>query len=71
MLSSLFRVIFSLTAVAPVFISLAYIFQENNLVASLISIFLCLLLGLISAWILEKSAYSLEILNVKIKGQEF
>lgn len=68
MLGSLFRVIFSLTAVAPVFISLAYIFfQKNNFTSSLISIFLCLLLGLISAWILEKSACSLEVLKVKIK----
>lgn len=68
MLSSLFRIIFSLTAVAPVFISLSYIFfKENNFISSFVSISICLLLGLISAWILEKSACSLEILSVKIK----
>jgi hypothetical protein len=63
------RVLFALTAVAPLSISLAYVFaaKEHNYRWAAIAFFACLLLGAISLWIVEQARAKLEALPIVIK----
>jgi membrane protein YqaA with SNARE-associated domain len=68
-LGKLIRVLLALTAIAPLSISLAYIFaaKENNFRLAAIAALSCVLLGAASMWIVEKAGEKLERLPVVIK----
>lgn len=63
------RVILALTAVAPVSVSLAYIFATRNhdWLMALLAICLCVALAIISSWIVTSAASKFEKLPIAIK----
>lgn len=69
MLGQLVRVFFALTAIAPLSISLAYVFavRGENLQYALIAALLCVLLSASSLWIVRRAQEKLERLPVTIK----
>lgn len=69
MLGKLVRVLFALTALAPLSVSLAYIFSErqNNTVFAVFALLVCVMLGMISVFIIKKSSVKLEQLPIVIK----
>ena len=69
MLGKLVRVLFALTAVAPLSVSLAYVFavKGQQFQWAAIAAFLCLLLGALSLWIVQKAREKLEALPIVIK----
>ena len=69
MLSKTLRVLLALTAIAPLSVSLTYVFaaKEHNLQLSLIAGFSCILLGAIALWVMEFAGKKLEYLPVTIK----
>lgn len=69
MLGKLVRILLALTAIAPLSVSLAYVFvtRENNLQFAVIAAFVCLLLGAVAIWVIEKAGRTLECLPVTIK----
>lgn len=69
MLGKLVRVILALTAIAPLSISLAYVFATNDgdWQGVFIAAMCCLLLGAVAVWIIQKSAETLESIPITIK----
>ncbi|MDB5797227.1 MAG: hypothetical protein JWP36_1129 [Paucimonas sp.] len=69
MLGRLVRVLFALTAIAPLSISLAYVYavREHNLTFALLAVLVCFVLALLSVWIVKKARTQLEHLPIKIK----
>lgn len=69
MLGKALRILLALTAVAPLSVSLTYVFaaREQNLQLSLIAAFSCILLGAIALWVMEFAGKRLERLPVAIK----
>ena len=69
MLGRLIRILLALTAIAPLSISLAYIYatKDHNYQLAAIAAFSCVLLGAGSLWIIEKSQARLERLPISIK----
>lgn len=68
MLGRLVRVLFALTAIAPLSVSLAYIYtsRENNLLYAGIAVAACIALGLLSLLIVNKARSKLERLPIAI-----
>jgi hypothetical protein len=69
MLGKLVRVLLALTAVAPLSVSLAYVYaaREQNFQLAVIAALLCVLLGAVSIWIIETAGRRLERLPITIK----
>lgn len=68
MLGRFIRVLFALTAIAPLSISFAYVYAEkNNYQYAAIAALSCLLLGAVSLWIIEKSSSWLEHMPIQIQ----
>ena len=69
MLGKFVRILFAITAIAPLSVSLAYIyaFHDRNLQFAAIAAFLCLLLGALSRWVIDQSRQRLERLPISIK----
>lgn len=69
MLGKLVRVLLALTAIAPLSISLAYVFatRDHNLRFAIIAALACVLLGATAIWVIEKAGQRLERLPVSIK----
>ncbi len=69
MLGRLLRVLLALTAIAPLSISLAYIYaaKDQNYQLATIAVFSCVLLGAGSLWIIGQAQKKLECLPVVIK----
>lgn len=69
MLGRLVRLLLALTAIAPLSISMAYIYavKDQNLQFAAIAALLCILLGAIALKIIETSSQKLERLPVTIK----
>jgi hypothetical protein len=69
MLGKLIRVLFALTAVAPLSVSLAYVFavKGQNFQWAAIAVLLCLLLGALSLSIVRQAREKLEALPIVVK----
>lgn len=69
MLGRLIRIMLALTAIAPISVSLAYIYaaKDQNYQLAAIAAFSCLLLGALALWIIERAQAGLERLPVTIK----
>lgn len=69
MLGRLIRIMLALTAIAPISVSLAYIYaaKDHNYQLAAIAAFSCLLLGALALWIIERAQAGLERLPVTIK----
>jgi hypothetical protein len=69
LLGKLLRILLALTAIAPMSVSLAYIFaaHEHNLQLAVIAAFSCILLGAFSVWIVDRARSHLEKLPIVIK----
>lgn len=69
MLGRLVRVLFALTAIAPISISLAYIYavHEHNMRLAVVALFCCVLLGALSLWIVDRARERLEHLPIVVK----
>ncbi len=69
MLGKFIRILFALTAIAPLSVSLAYIYavHDHNIQYAAIAAFLCLLLGAFSRWVIDQSRRKLERLPISIK----
>ena len=69
MLGRLIRILLALTAIAPLSISLAYIYatKDQNYQLALVAALSCVLLGAGSLWIIEKAQARLERLPISIK----
>jgi hypothetical protein len=69
MLGRLIRVLFALTAIAPLSVSLAYIYaaHENNFIFAGIAVAACVALGLLSLWIVNLAQCKLERLPIVIQ----
>ncbi|MCC8628530.1 hypothetical protein WH216_05635 [Xanthomonas perforans] len=69
MLSRLIRLLLALTAIAPISVSVAYSYatRAHNMQLAAIAALVCVLLGLISLWIIGKCQTSLERVPVKIE----
>ncbi|MFM0360443.1 hypothetical protein [Paraburkholderia sediminicola] len=69
MLGRLVRVLLALTAIAPLMVSLAYVYatKDRNYQFAFIAACACLLLGACSLWIIGKAQQRLERLPVTIK----
>lgn len=69
MLGRLVRVLLALTAIAPLSVSLAYIYatKDKNYYLALIAALSCVLLGALALWIIQKAQAGLERLPVTIK----
>ncbi|MEW6058429.1 MAG: hypothetical protein AB1540_17650 [Bdellovibrionota bacterium] len=69
MLSKILRILLALTAIAPLSISMAYIFgaKIGNSQRAIIATFVCLLLGGIALWVIDFARKQLERLPVTIK----
>lgn len=69
MLGRLIRVLLALTAIAPLSVSLAYIYaaKDHNFQLAAIAACSCVLLGAISLWIIKKAQERLERLPVTIE----
>ena len=63
------RVLLALTAIAPVSVSLAYVFgaRKGEWLLSVLAICACLILGIISSWIITEASARFERLPVVIK----
>ncbi|WP_139211248.1 hypothetical protein [Azotobacter beijerinckii] len=63
------RVLLALTAIAPVSVSLAYVFGAKNgdWPLAALAIFICVVLGVISRWIISSASENFERLPVVIK----
>ena len=63
------RLLLALTAIAPLSVSLAYIYaaKDHNYQLAAIAAFCCLLLGSLALWIIENAQAKLERLPVTIK----
>lgn len=67
MLGRVVRIIFALTALAPVSISLAYVyFREDRLLAALCALLMCLLLAFAAHWVITKAGERLERLPISL-----
>lgn len=68
MLGKLLRVLLALTAVAPIFISLAYILASHSkkIFLAVLSLLFCIFLGFIAVTIIKKSQEKLEKLPITI-----
>lgn len=69
MLGKIIRILLALTAIAPISISLAYIYaqKDQNYQLAIIAAFFCLLLGSLALWIIDKSQQRLEKIPIVIK----
>lgn len=69
MLGNLVRILFALTAIAPLSISVAYVFalKGQNLRWALMASCFCLLLGALALWIVGNASERLERLPITIK----
>lgn len=69
MLGKLIRVLLALTAVAPLCVSLAYVYaaKERNLQMAVIAALSCVLLGALSLWIMRAASLRLERLPIAIQ----
>lgn len=69
MLGNLVRIVFALTAIAPLSISVAYVFavKDQNLRWAFIAFCCCLLMGALALWIVENARARLERLPITIK----
>ncbi len=68
MLGRLVRVLLALTAIAPLSISLAYVFaSQHNFVWAGLAIACCLALGAIALWIIRRASTQLEQLPIVIQ----
>jgi hypothetical protein len=69
MLGKLIRVLFALTAIAPLSISLAYVYAANqqNFQYAFIALCFCVLLGALSLWIIGQAGKRLERLPIAIR----
>jgi len=69
MLGRLIRILFALTAIAPLSISLAYIYaaKDHNYRYAAIAAFSCVLFGAGSLWIIGKAQMKLERLPIAVK----
>jgi hypothetical protein len=69
MLGRLVRVLLALTSIAPLAVSLAYVFaaKEHNVQWAVIAALSCVLLGAIALWIMDSAARRLEQLPIIIK----
>lgn len=69
MLGKILKVLLALTAVAPLSVSLTYVFaaREHNIQLALVAGFSCILLGAIALWVMEFASKKLEHLPVTIK----
>lgn len=69
MLGRLIRIMLALTAIAPISVSLAYIYaaKDHNYQLAAIAACSCLLLGALALWIIERAQAGLERLPVTIK----
>ena len=69
MLGKFVRILFALTAIAPLSISVAYVFamKEQNARWAFVAFCFCVLLGALSLWIMEKARSRLEVLPISIK----
>ncbi|WP_122682237.1 hypothetical protein [Pseudomonas viridiflava] len=63
------RVILALTAIAPVSVSLAYIFFSHgiNFAYVFLCLFICIALGFYSSWVIHKAARDFQALPIVIK----
>jgi peptidoglycan/LPS O-acetylase OafA/YrhL len=68
-LGNLVRIVFALTAIAPLSISVAYVFavKDQNLRWAFIAFCCCLLMGALALWIVENARARLERLPITIK----
>ena len=69
MLGRVFRMLFALTAIAPLSVSLAYVYaaRESNIRLAVIAALACIALGGIACWIIGEAGKRLEKLPVTIK----
>jgi hypothetical protein len=69
MLGRLVRVLFALTAIAPLSISLAYIYaaKQHNYLFAAMALVVCVLLASLSLWIVNQAREKLERLPITIK----
>lgn len=69
MLGKLVRILFALTALAPLSVSLAYVFSErqHNTTFAVVALLACIFLGVVSIFIIETSSKNLEQLPIVIK----
>lgn len=69
MLSKLIRVLLALTAIAPLSVSLAYVFaiKGHNVKWAVAAMVVCLMLGIVAHWVIKQSKSSLERLPITIK----
>lgn len=69
MLGRLIRILFALTAIAPLSVSLAYIYaaRESNLLYAGFAAAACIALGLLSLWIVNQAQSKLERLPIVIQ----
>ena len=69
MLGRVIRLLLALTSIAPLSISLAYVYaiKDHNYQLALVAAFFCVLLGAGSLWIIENSQARLERLPISIK----
>lgn len=69
MLGRFLRILLALTSIAPLSVSLCYVFSSkgNNIQYAIIAGFLCILLGATALWVIDFSSRNLERLPVVIK----
>lgn len=69
MLGRFLRIMLAITSIAPLSVSLCYVFASkgNNIQYSIIAGFVCLLLGAIALWVIDFSSNNLERLPITIK----
>jgi len=68
-LGRVFRMLFALTAIAPLSVSLAYVYaaRENNIRLAIIAALACVALGGAAYWIIAEAGKRLEKLPISIK----
>ena len=67
MLGKLVRVLLALTAIAPLSISLAYVFaRDKNLQFAIVAALVCVLFGATAIWVIDRAGQKLERLPVTI-----
>lgn len=68
MLGRFIRILFALTAIAPLSVSLAYVFITHNKIQSaIVAAIACIVLGFVSIWVVNKARSHLERLPISIK----